>query len=98
MTLVVGASCIEYRWFMIPTAVPEAFPLQEVIDVDWAALEAVSATLKGKRGNTKLLQPKDSLAFPAWVFACLGGWTGCYEESGPFVMLNDLYQFPATKR
>ncbi|MGA8447201.1 MAG: hypothetical protein WB766_18710, partial [Roseiarcus sp.] len=34
--------------------------------------------------------PPGSLAFAAWVFARLGGWTGYYGKPGPIVMLRGL--------
>ena len=41
--------------------------------------------------------PKGSLAYAAWVFARLGGWTGYYGKPGPIVMIRGLTQFHAIK-
>ncbi|MGH6840799.1 MAG: IS4 family transposase [Methylocella sp.] len=73
-------------------------PLEDAIDKDeQAALEAVSKSLEGKTGRQKNPHPKGSLAYAAWVFARLGGWTGYYGKPGPVVMLHGLVQFHAIK-
>jgi hypothetical protein len=73
-------------------------PLEDAIDPDdRPALEAVSISLEGKTARQKNPHPKASLAFAAWVFARLGGWTGYYGKPGPVVMLSGLVQFHAIK-
>lgn len=73
-------------------------PLQDAIDKhDQEALEAVSAQLEGRTARQKNPHPKGSLAYAAWVFARLGGWTGYYGKPGPVVMLQGLVQFHAIK-
>ena len=73
-------------------------PIEDAIDKDeQAALEAVSASLEGKTARQKNPPAKGSLAFAAWVFARLGGWTGYYGKPGPVVMLHGLVQFHAIK-
>lgn len=73
-------------------------PLEDAIDADdQPALEAVSASLEGKTVRQKNPHPKGSLAYAAWVFGRLGGWTGYYGKPGPVVMLKGLVQFHAIK-
>lgn len=73
-------------------------PLQDAFDPDeQAAIEAIGATLEGKTARQKNPHPKGSLAYAAWVFARLGGWTGYYGKPGPIVMLSGLVQFHAIK-
>ena len=73
-------------------------PLGEVFDPDdRPALESVSQSLEGKTAKQKNPHPPGSLAFAAWVFARLGGWTGYYGKPGPIVMLRGLTQFHAIK-
>lgn len=73
-------------------------PLEDAIDnAERGALEAVSASLEGKTARQKNPHPKGSLAYAAWVFARLGGWTGYYGKPGPVVMLQGLVQFHAIK-
>lgn len=73
-------------------------PLEDAFDRDeLPALEAISKSLEGKTARQKNPHPKGSLAFAAWVFARLGGWTGYYGKPGPVVMLSGLVQFRAIK-
>ena len=73
-------------------------PLEDALDPeDRPALEAVSASLEGKTARQKNPHPKGSLAFAAWAFARLGGWTGYYGKPGPVVILAGLVQFHAIK-
>jgi Transposase DDE domain len=73
-------------------------PIEDAIDKDeQEALEAVSASLEGKTARQKNPHPRGSLAYAAWVFARLGGWTGYYGKPGPVVMLQGLVQFHAIK-
>ncbi len=73
-------------------------PLSDVFDPDdQPALERVCQTLEGKTAKQKNPHPKASLAYAAWVFARLGGWTGYYGKPGPIVMLRGLSQFHAIK-
>jgi len=73
-------------------------PLTDVFDPgDQPALESASQSLEGKTAKQKNPHPKGSLAFAAWVFARLGGWTGYYGKPGPIVMLRGLTQFHAIK-
>ena len=59
-------------------------PIEDAIDKDeQEALEAVSASLEGKTTRQKNPHAKGSLAFAAWVFARLGGWTGYYGSPVP---------------
>jgi hypothetical protein len=52
-------------------------PLSDAFDVgDQPVLERVSHSLEGKTQEQKNPHPKGTLAFAAWVFARLGGWTG----------------------
>jgi hypothetical protein len=74
-------------------------PLEDALDPqDRPVIEAVSASLEGKTARQKNPHPKGSLAFVAWVFARLGGWTGYYGKQGPIVMLRGLIQFQAIKQ
>lgn len=74
-------------------------PLTDALDADdRPILEAVSTSLEGQTARQKNPHPKDSLAFAAWVFARLGGWTGYYGKPGPVVILNGLIRFHAIKR
>ena len=43
---------------------------------------------RAKTEKQKNTYPKGTLAFVAWVFARLGGWTGYYGKPGPIVMLR----------
>ena len=73
-------------------------PLADVFDPDdQPALERVCQSLEGKTAKQKNPYPKGSLAYAAWVFARLGGWTGYYGKPGPIVMLRGLTQFHAIK-
>jgi hypothetical protein len=73
-------------------------PLEDAFDADdQPVLEAVSASLEGKTARQKNPHPRGSLAYAAWVFARLGGWTGYYGKPGPVVMLHGLVQFQAIK-
>lgn len=73
-------------------------PLADALDPgDRPALEKVSQSLEGKTDKQKNPHPKGSLAYAAWVFARLGGWTGYYGKPGPIVMLRGLTQFHAIK-
>jgi hypothetical protein len=73
-------------------------PLQDAFDADdQPVLETVSASLEGKTQRQKNPHPPGSLAFAAWVFARLGGWTGYYGKPGPVVMLRGLVRFQAIK-
>lgn len=75
-----------------------ARPLGDALDADdRPALEAVSASLEGRTQKQKNPHPPGSLAFAAWVFARLGGWTGYYGKPGPIVMLRGLTEFHAIK-
>lgn len=73
-------------------------PLTDAFDADdQPALERVGESLEGKTQKQKNPHAKGSLAFAAWVFARLGGWTGYYGKPGPIVMLRGLTQFHAIK-
>ena len=73
-------------------------PLSDVFDPDdQPALERVCQSVEGKTEKQKNPHPRGSLAFAAWVFARLGGWTGYYGKPGPIVMLRGLTQFHAIK-
>jgi Transposase DDE domain len=73
-------------------------PLSDVFDPgDQPALERVCQSLEGKTQRQKNPHPSGSLAYAAWVFARLGGWTGYYGKPGPVVMLSGLTQFHAIK-
>jgi hypothetical protein len=73
-------------------------PLTDAFDpADQPALERVCQSLQGKTEKQKNPQPRGSLAYAAWVFARLGGWTGYYGKPGPIVMLRGLTQFHAIK-
>jgi hypothetical protein len=73
-------------------------PLGDVFDPDdQPALERVCQTLEGKTARQKNPHPKASLAYAAWVFARLGGWTGYYGKPGPIVMIRGITQFHAIK-
>jgi Transposase DDE domain len=73
-------------------------PLTDVFDAgDQPALERVCLSLEGKTERQKNPHPSGSLAYAAWVFARLGGWTGYYGKPGPIVMLRGLTQFHAIK-
>lgn len=75
-----------------------ARPLLDALDAqDQPALEAVSQSLEGKTERQKNPHKKGSLAFAAWVFARLGGWTGYYGKPGPVVILSGLIRFHAIK-
>jgi hypothetical protein len=69
-------------------------PLEDALDrADRPLLEAVSASLEGNTARQKNPHPKGSLAFAAWTFARLGGWTGYYGKPGPVVILHGLNRF-----
>jgi hypothetical protein len=73
-------------------------PLVDVFDADdQPALEQVCQSLEGKTAKQKNPHPAGSLAYAAWIFARLGGWTGYYGKPGPIVMLRGLTQFHAIK-
>jgi DDE family transposase len=73
-------------------------PLSDVFDPDdLPALERVCQSLEGKTAKQKNPHPAGSLAYAAWVFARLGGWTGYYGKPGPIVLLRGLTQFHAIK-
>jgi hypothetical protein len=73
-------------------------PLGDVFDPDdQPALERTCQSLEGKTAKQKNPHPRGSLAYAAWVFARLGGWTGYYGKPGPIVMLRGLTQFHAIK-
>jgi hypothetical protein len=74
-------------------------PMQDVLDpADQPALEAACAGLEGKTERQKNPHPCGSLAYAAWVFARLGGWTGYYGKPGPVVMLNGFLRFKAINK
>lgn len=76
-----------------------ARPLHDALDPDdQPALEAINATLEGKTLKQKNPHPKGSLAFAAWVFARLGGWSGYYRKPGPVTILNGLLRFKDIKQ
>ena len=63
-------------------------PLGDVVDPDdQRALERIGQSREGKTAKQKNPHPPASLAYAAWVFARLGGWTGYYGKPGPIVML-----------
>jgi hypothetical protein len=73
-------------------------PLADAFDPDdRPALERVCQSLEGKTDKQKNPHPKGSLAYAAWVFARLGGWTGYYGKPGPIIMLRGLTEFHAIK-
>lgn len=73
-------------------------PLTDAFDPDdQPALERVCKSLEGKTEKQKNPYPAGSLAYAAWVFARLGGWTGYYGKPGPIVILRGLTQFHAIK-
>lgn len=73
-------------------------PLADAVDpADRPVLEAIGRNLEGKTEKQKNPHPEGSLAFAAWVFARLGGWTGYYGKPGPIVMLRGLTHFHAIK-
>jgi Transposase DDE domain len=73
-------------------------PLSDAFDTDdQPVLERVSQSLEGKTQKQKNPHPGGTLAFAAWVFARLGGWTGYYGKPGPIVMLRGLTKFHAIK-
>jgi hypothetical protein len=73
-------------------------PLADALDPDdMPALEKVCESLEGKTQKQKNPHPKGSLAYAAWVFARLGGWTGYYGKPGPIVILRGLTEFQAIK-
>ena len=76
-----------------------ARPLDDALDpADRPVLEAVCTTLEGKTQKQKNPHPPGSLAFAAWVFARLGGWTGYYGKPGPVVILEGLLRFHDIKQ
>jgi len=73
-------------------------PLTDLLDPgDQPTLERLCQSLEGKTDKQKNPHPKASLAYAAWVFARLGGWTGYYGKPGPVLMLRGLTQFHAIK-
>jgi hypothetical protein len=73
-------------------------PLTDAFDPDdRPALERVCKSLEGKTAKQQNPHPQGSLAYAAWVFARLGGWTGYYGKPGPIVILRGLTQFHAIK-
>ena len=73
-------------------------PLADALDPgDQPALEATCRSLEGKTAKQKNPHPPGALAWAAWIFARLGGWTGYYGKPGPIVMLRGLTQFQAIK-
>ena len=73
-------------------------PLSDAFDPgDQPVLERVSQSLEGKTQKQKNPHPQGTLAFAAWVFSRLGGWTGYYGKPGPIVMLRGLTKFHAIK-
>jgi hypothetical protein len=74
-------------------------PLSDVFDPDdQPTLERVCQSLEGKTAKQKNPYLKGSLAYAAWVFARLGGWTGYYGKPGPIVILRGVAEFSAIKR
>jgi hypothetical protein len=72
--------------------------LSDVLDPgDQPVLEKICRTLEGKTEKQKNPHALGSLAYAAWVFSRLGGWTGYYGKQGPIVMLRGLTQFHAIK-
>lgn len=72
--------------------------LKDAFDPDERpVIETLSASLEGKTERQKNPHPKGSLAFAAWVFARLGGWTGYYGKPGPVVIFNGLTRYHAIK-
>lgn len=73
-------------------------PLADVLEADdQPALDALCKSLEGKTDRQKNPHPQGSLAWAAWIFARLGGWTGYYGKPGPIVMLRGITQFQAIK-
>jgi Transposase DDE domain len=73
-------------------------PLSDAFDpADQPVLERISQSLEGKTQKQKNPHPKGTLAFAAWVFGRLGGWTGYYGKAGPIVTLRGLTKFHAIK-
>ena len=73
-------------------------PLEDALDPeDWPVLEQVCKSLEGATQKQKNPHPKGSLAYAAWVFARLGGWTGYYGKPGPIVMLRGFTEFHVIK-
>ncbi len=73
-------------------------PLTDIFDrADQPALERICQNIQGKTEKQKNPHPTGSLAYAAWVFARLGGWTGYYGKPGPIVMLRGINQFHAIK-
>ena len=73
-------------------------PLGDALDAEDAPiLRRISETLEGKTVKQKNPHPPNSLAYVAWVFARLGGWTGYYGKPGPIVLYNGMIQFHTIK-
>lgn len=73
-------------------------PIEDAFDPDdRKAIEAVAADLEGKTARQKNPHRRGTLAYAAWTFARLGGWTGYYGKPGPVVMLHGLVRFHAIK-
>ncbi len=73
-------------------------PLIDAFDPsDKPILEALSQELEGQTQRQKNPHPKGSLAFPTWVCARLGGWTGYYGKPGPIVILRGWTDFQSIK-
>ena len=74
-------------------------PFGDALDADdLPALERVCQSLEGKTQKQKNPHPLGTLAYAAWVFARLGGWTGYYGKPGPIVILRGLTEFRAIKQ
>jgi hypothetical protein len=74
-------------------------PLCDALDPDdQPALEALNASLEGKTLKQKNPHSRGSLAFAAWVFARLGGWSGYYGKPGPITILKGLLRFQDIKQ
>jgi len=73
-------------------------PSSDVLEAgDQAVLERICRSLEGDTAKQKNPHPPGSLAYAAWVFARLGGWTGYYGKPGHVVILRGITQFQAIK-
>lgn len=73
-------------------------PLADALDADdRPALAAICTSLEGNTAKQKNPHPPGTLAWAAWIFARLGGWTGYYGKPGPIVMLRGMTQFQTIK-
>ena len=62
-------------------------PATDVIDPGLLpAADAIAPTLEGKTPRQKNPHPPRSLAWLAWIIACLGGWNCYYKPPGPKTM------------